>query len=73
MRFRWVDSFQWLSGIYVGTVPRYAVLDLTGSYRLTGHITAGADVANLLDNDHYEAFGGDLLGRRALAHLTYSW
>ena len=37
------------------------------------HITAGADVANLLDNDHYEAFGGDLLGRRALGHVTYSW
>lgn len=36
-------------------------------------LPAGADVANLLDNDHYEAFGGDLLGRRALGHLTYSW
>jgi len=73
MRFRWVDSFRWLAGIYVGTVPRYAVLDLNGSYRLTTHITAGADVANLLDDDHYEAFGGDLLGRRALGDLTYSW
>ena len=28
---------------------------------------------NLLDNDHYEAFGGNLLGRRALVSLTYSW
>jgi hypothetical protein len=45
------------------------VLDLNGSDRLTSHITAGADVANLLDNDHYEVFGGDLLGRRALGHV----
>ncbi len=73
LRYRWVDSFQWLAGIYVGPVPSYGVLDLNGSYKLTEHITAGADVANLLDNAHYEAFGADLLGRRALAHLTYSW
>ena len=72
LRYRWVDSFQWLSGIYVGAVPRYGVVDLNGSYRLTAHITAGADVANLLDDHHYEAFGADLLGRRALVHLTYS-
>jgi outer membrane receptor protein involved in Fe transport len=73
LRYRWVDSFQWLSGIYVGQVPSYGVLDFNGSYKLTRHVTAGADLANLLDNDHYEAFGGDLLGRRALGHLTYSW
>jgi outer membrane receptor protein involved in Fe transport len=68
-----VDSFQWLSGIYAGAVPSYRVVDLNGSYRLTRQITAGVDAANLLDRAHYEAFGGDLLGRRALGHLTYSW
>jgi outer membrane receptor protein involved in Fe transport len=72
-RYRWVDSFQWRSGIFAGQVPSYGVFDLNGSYRLADHITAGADVANLLANDHYEAFGGDVLGRRALGHLTYSW
>jgi outer membrane receptor protein involved in Fe transport len=72
-RYRWVDGFPWLAGTYVGPVPSYGVLDLNGSYRLTGQITVGADVANLLDNSHYEAFGGDLLGRRALGHVTYSW
>jgi outer membrane receptor protein involved in Fe transport len=56
-----------------GPVPSYGVFDLNGSYRLTSHIAAGVDIANLLDNDHYETFGGDLLGRRALGHLTYSW
>ena len=36
LRYRWVDWFQWLSGTYVGPVPSYGVLDLNGSYRLTG-------------------------------------
>jgi outer membrane receptor protein involved in Fe transport len=73
VRYRWVDSFPWLSGIYVGQVPSYGVVDLNASYRLTQQITVGVDAANLLDRDHYEAFGGDLLGRRALGHLTYAW
>ena len=44
-----------------------------GSYAVTPRVSIGADVANVLDNDHYEAFGGDVLGRRALAHVTYGW
>ena len=73
VRYRWVNGFPWLAGTYAGPVPSYGVLDLNASYKLTKRITAGTDVANLLDNEHYEAFGGDLLGRRALGHLTYSW
>jgi outer membrane receptor protein involved in Fe transport len=73
VRYRWVDGFPWLAGTYSGPVPSYGVVDLNGSYRLTRHVTVGADVANLLDNSHYEAFGGDLPGRRALGHVTYSW
>jgi outer membrane receptor protein involved in Fe transport len=73
LQYRWVDSFQWLAGIYVGPVPSYGVFDLNGRYRLTKHMTVGTDVANLLDNNHYEAFGGDVLGRRALVHVTHSW
>jgi outer membrane receptor protein involved in Fe transport len=72
-RYRWVDSFPWRAGIYVGQVPSYGVFDLNGSYTFTEHVTGGVDVANLLDNVHYEAFGGDLLRRRALVHATYSW
>jgi len=30
---RWVDSFPWLSGIYMGQVPSYCVVDLNASYR----------------------------------------
>ena len=73
LRYRWVDTFHWVAGIYSGQVPTYGVLDLNGSYEVTEHITIGADVANMLDNDHYEAFGGDVLRRRAIGHLTYSW
>jgi outer membrane receptor protein involved in Fe transport len=73
LRYRWVDGFPWLAGTYVGPVLSYGVVDLNASYAVARHLTVGVDVANLLDSDHYEAFGGDLLGRRALGHVTYSW
>jgi hypothetical protein len=30
-------------------------------------------MSNLLNNEHWEAFGGDLLGRRALVHVLFMW
>jgi outer membrane cobalamin receptor len=54
-------------------VPSYAVLDLQARFPLRERVTVGIDVANALDNDHYEVFGGDLLCRRALAHVTVDW
>lgn len=73
LHYRWVSTFQWESGVYRGPVPSYGIADLNVSVRLADHVTAGADVANLFDHAHYEAFGGDLLGRRALTHLSYTW
>jgi outer membrane receptor protein involved in Fe transport len=72
-RLRVVDGFDWVSGVFAGPVPSYAVLDLQARFPLRERVTVGIDVANALDNDHYEVFGGDLLGRRALAHVTVDW
>ncbi len=71
--YRWVDGFPWASGIYIGPVPSYEVMDLHVSYLVHKHWEAGIDVSNLLDEVHYEAFGGDLLRRRALAHVSFKW
>ena len=72
-RVRWVDQVDWRSGIYAGLVPSYAIVDLRANVPLTPRLAVGLDVSNLLDNSHYEVFGGDLLGRRALGHLTVDW
>ena len=41
--------------------------------RFVAEVGLALDVANLLDNEHYEFFGGDLLGRRTMVSLTYGW
>ena len=47
--------------------------DLTASYTLAGGWEVGVDVSNVLDDRHYQVFGGDLLGRRALGFVSYRW
>ncbi|MBK5297360.1 MAG: TonB-dependent receptor [Vicinamibacteria bacterium] len=72
-RVRWVDGFKWVSGVYAGPVPSYTVIDVQANVPLSTRLALGVDVANLFDNAHHEMFGGDVLGRRALAHLTVGW
>jgi outer membrane receptor protein involved in Fe transport len=60
-------------GPFQGDVESYTTVDLNANYRFTDHWKVGVNVANLLDDEHWESFGGDLLGRRALGHVEFSW
>lgn len=74
LRGRWVDDFRWVnSATYMGDVEAYTTVDLSGNYALNDNWKVGLYVANVFDDEHWEAFGGDLLQRRALANLVYSW
>jgi iron complex outermembrane receptor protein len=70
---RSVDDFRWVVGPFQGDVESYTTVDLNANYRFTDHWKVGVNVANLLDDEHWESFGGDLLGRRALGHVEFSW
>lgn len=71
--YRWVEEFDWAAGIFVGTVPQYDVVNLSGNYKFSDRFGFGVDISNLLDEKHYEAFGGDILSRRALGFVTVNW
>ncbi len=70
---RWVDDFRWVVGPFQGDVQSYTTLDLSANYRIDENWSIGLNVANLFDDQHFEAFGGDLLERRALANVSYGW
>lgn len=70
---RWVDDFRWVVGPFQGDVESYTTIDLNANYQIDESWTFGIAVANLLDDEHYQSFGGDLLARRALANVTYRW
>src|SRR4029079_13759270 len=73
VKYRAVEGFRWATGVFIGNVPAYSVVDLGATYKLTDRLDLGGDISNLFDNKHYQTFGGDLLSRRALAHVTFSW
>jgi outer membrane receptor protein involved in Fe transport len=70
---RWVQEFRWSAGVFQGDVPEYTTADLTASYRINKLMGVGLNVANFTDNIHYQAFGGDLLSRRALVNMAFTF
>ena len=56
-----------------GEVEAYTTLDLVATYVLDERWTFGLNAANLLDSEHWEAFGGDLIGRRVLGSITFGF
>ena len=71
--FRWVDEFRWVVGPFQGQVKDYYTIDVGGNYRLNDNWTLGFNAANVTNNEHWESFGGDLLGRRALGYVQFGW
>ncbi len=43
------------------------------NFAIDEHRSFGAHVANVLNEKHWESFGGDVIERRAMAHLLFSW
>lgn len=70
---RWFDSFPWAEGFLIGDVPSYTVVGLSAGFDIDDSWTVGINASNLLDERHYEVFGGDILERRALGYISYSW
>lgn len=70
---RWVDRFAWLAGAFEGTVPTYWVVNMSVGYHVTPGLRVSANVFNLLDNAHYEIFGGTILRRQGTMTATYTF
>lgn len=70
---RWVDEFRWVVGPFQGNVKAYTTVDLAANYRLGDHWSVGTTISNATNNEHWEAFGGDLLRRRSLLFVGYRW
>jgi iron complex outermembrane receptor protein len=73
MRYRWVDDFPWASGIFVGHVKSYNHIDFIANVYFGNGLSLGVNISNLLNNKHYQIFGGDILHRTIVAAFSYRW
>ncbi|MDP9192016.1 MAG: TonB-dependent receptor [Acidobacteriota bacterium] len=71
--YRWVEGYDWAAGVFVGTVPEFDVFNVSANYRISDMFGVGVDISNATDNEHWEAFGGDILSRRALGFVSVNW
>jgi iron complex outermembrane receptor protein len=75
LRGRYVEGFPQDSGVYLGEVQTYSVLDFNFGYDLpfsTG-TRFSLNVNNLLDKKHAEFIGAPVLGRLIMTRLTQSF
>ncbi|MFQ6112541.1 MAG: TonB-dependent receptor domain-containing protein [bacterium] len=74
LRLRFIDGFPVNSGIFVGQVDRYTVVDLNANYKLPfSHSTRlTLTVQNVTNNRHKEFVGVPEIGRLAWVRLTQS-
>ena len=66
---RYVDSFDWSSGIYYGKINAYSIFDLHLGYQINKNIKMNFTINNILDHNHTEIIGGPSLGRVMMLRL----
>jgi iron complex outermembrane receptor protein len=70
---RWVEEFFWAVGPFQGLVESYVTFDLNANYDINDSWSLGLQISNLFDDEHWQSFGGDILGRRALGNVAFTW
>lgn len=65
-----VDSFDWLTGFFRGTVPARQTLNVTAGYVVNPSVRIHAVAINTLNQQRFHVYGGSVIGRRVLAGVT---
>ena len=70
-QWRYVGAFRQESGVFVGDVDAYSLLDLNASYLLPfgSNLRLGVDVSNALDTKHRAFIGAPEIGRLVFGQL----
>jgi len=67
------DQMDWAAGVFAGRVPGFVTIDLSGSYQVTDFARLRLVWTNVLDKEHFQLFGGSILGSRAIGGLTFNF
>ena len=67
---RIVSGYHWTMGLWDGDIPANQMVNLSAGYRINPHLRVFANATNLFDQQHFEVYGGSVIGRRVLAALT---
>ncbi len=67
---RIVSGYHWTTGLWDGDIPASQMVNLSAGYRINPHLRVFANATNVFDQQHFDVYGGSVIGRRVLAALT---
>lgn len=70
VRARFVDKYDWNTGVFAGPVLATQTLDANASYRINNYVRINVLATNVLDQQRYQMWGGSIIGRRVLGGVT---
>ena len=75
VNYKWVQGFLFEgSPQFTGLIPNYGLLNVQLNKSFPkANLTAKVGASNVLNNLHYEAYGGPLIGRLAYISFTYDF
>ena len=75
INYKWVEGFIFEgSPQFTGKIDTYDIIDVQINYTLdTWNTTFKLGASNILNNKHYETYGGPLIGRLAYFTITYDF
>jgi len=77
LQFRYIAGFPVNSGVYIGEVDPYQLIDVNFAYDLPAFLSTpprlSLTIQNLLNNQHQEFVGAPEIGRLALMQITQSF
>lgn len=75
LQWRWVDAFRMNSGVYVGDVNAYNLVDLNVNYAIPGvdGMNLNVSATNILDHRVQQFIGAAAIGRMIQGRVTYTF
>ncbi len=67
---RFVASYDWAAGVFVGRVPASQTINASVGYQADPRYRIFTNITNLANQQRYHIFGGSVVGRRALFGVT---
>ncbi|MFN2384360.1 MAG: TonB-dependent receptor domain-containing protein [Gemmatimonadota bacterium] len=73
VKVHWQEGFDWAAGVFNGHVPGFTLVDLNAGYQVTDYAQINLVWTNVTDKEHYQLYGGSILGSRALGGVTLTF
>ena len=71
--YRYVDKFDWMDGIWSGTIGPYNIVDIHFNRQISENLGFSISAMNVFNDVHRQLIGGAKMGRQIVLRMTSSF